>query len=178
MALIDDAFALVFTSSRSIGTLMPHVTVREVGKDEMVITEHPVETGAPISDHAFLRNAEVEMTVGWSDSTAAQSGYCREVYAELLELQRSRQPFDVFTGKRAYTSMLLSGITQETNPATENVLMVQARLREIKIVSTQTTSAPASAQASPQKTNPTTDVGPKQLQPSTTTGFASPTQRQ
>lgn len=178
MSLIDDAFALIFTSSRAIGTLMPHVVVREVGKDEMVITEHPVETGAPITDHAYLRNAEIEMTVGWSDSTAAQSGYCREVYEELLALQRSRQPFDVFTGKRSYTNMLLSGITQETSVATENVLLVQARLREINIVSTQTTAAPASAQASPDKTNPTADVGSKQLQPSKTTGFANPTQRQ
>lgn len=178
MALLDDAFALIFTSARSIGTLMPHVTVREVGKDELVITEHPVETGAPITDHAFLRNAEIEMTVGWSDATAAQSGYCREVYQELLELQRSRQPFDVFTGKRSYTNMLLGGIIQETGVSTENVLMVQARLREITIVSVETTAAPASAQASPQKTNPTSDVGSKQLQPSKTTGFASPTQRQ
>ncbi len=80
MALIDDAFALITTGSRQIGTLIPDVVVREAQRDEMVITDHPVETGAAISDHAFLRPVEVEMQVGWSDSTGGYVGYARDAY--------------------------------------------------------------------------------------------------
>lgn len=176
MALIDDLFALISTSSREFATLIPDVVMREVGRDVLAITSHPVERGAAISDHAFLQPLEVDMIMGWSDSIGG-SGYCREIYEELVALQQEREPFDVTTGKRNYQNMLLADISVQTDDKTENVLMVSGRFREIIIVETETTSAPASAQASPSKTQPTTDVGAKQLKSSGTTGFASPTAR-
>jgi hypothetical protein len=176
MALIDDLFALITTSSRSFSTLIPDVVLREVNKDELIVTDHPVERGAAISDHAFMRPLEVDMQMGWSDSTGGV-GYCQEIYQELVALQQEREPFEITTGKRSYENMLLVGITVQTEPTTENVLMVSGRFREIIIVETETTSAPASAQASPSKTQPTTDVGAKQLKSSGTSGFASPTAR-
>lgn len=176
MALLDDSFALITTQQRRISTLIPDVVVREVSRDELVITDHPVETGAAISDHAFMRPVEVEMVIGWSDSTAGQVGYIREVYEELLSLQKKREPFDISTGKRNYTSMLPGTISVQTDDRSENILMVTARFREIIIVSTQMTS-PKSAQASPEKTGSTTDMGQKQLKSTSTSGFASPAQR-
>lgn len=51
------------------GTLLiPDATIEEVHTDDLEITEHPVEQGAAISDHAFKRPAEVVITAGWSDS--------------------------------------------------------------------------------------------------------------
>lgn len=51
------------------GTLLiPDATIEEVHTDDMEITDHPVEQGASISDHAFKRPAEVVITAGWSDS--------------------------------------------------------------------------------------------------------------
>lgn len=49
-------------------TLIAQVTVEEVHQDEAEITEHPVEQGATIADHAFVRPAEVIITAGWSNS--------------------------------------------------------------------------------------------------------------
>jgi hypothetical protein len=123
-----------------------------VGRDELVITEHPVERGAAISDHAFVRPVEIEMTCGWSDSTAGYVGYIDEVYAELIALQKEREPFDVTSGKRTYENMLLAQVLQQTDERSENILMVTARFREVLIVSTETTSAPNSAQSNPSKT--------------------------
>lgn len=177
MALLDDSFALITTQQRRVSTLIPDVVTREVSRDELVITDHPVETGAAISDHAFLRPVEVEMILGWSDSTAGYVGYAREVYEQLISLQKQREPFEMSTGKRNYQNMLISSLGVQTDEKTENVLMVTARFREVIIVSTQTTGAPKSAQASPEKTGSTTDRGQKQLKSVGTSGFASPAAR-
>lgn len=51
------------------GTLIvPDATIEEVHNDEMEITDHPVEQGTTISDHAFNRPSELIVTAGWSDS--------------------------------------------------------------------------------------------------------------
>ncbi len=163
MSIIDDTFALIFSSTRQFGTIVPDVVIRELNRDEMVITDHPVERGAAISDHAFIRPLEVEMQLGWSDSTGGYAGYCEDVYQEVVALQKRREPFDLSTGKRRYKNMLVSSISVQTDEKTENALMMSARFREVIIVDTQTTSAPKSAQASPEKTSPTTQSGTQQL---------------
>jgi hypothetical protein len=48
--------------------LIPDATIEEVHTDDMEITDHPVEQGTAISDHAFKRPAELIITAGWSDS--------------------------------------------------------------------------------------------------------------
>jgi hypothetical protein len=164
MPLLDDAFALLLSGSRQIGTLVPDIVIREVNRDEMVITDHPVERGAAISDHAFLRPFEVEMQIAWSDSTGGYVGYARDAYEELQQLMQQREPFDVATGKRRYRNMLISGLTCQTDEKTEDISLISVRLREVNIVSTQTTSAPKSAQANPAKTGSTAQAGTQQLQ--------------
>lgn len=172
MALLDDAFALLMSGSRQIGTLIPDVVIREISKDEMVITDHPVERGAAISDHAFLRNAEIEMQIAWSDSTGGYVGYANDAYNELIALQGLREPFDVSTGSRRYRNMLLSSVAMTKDEKTENIALISARLREVIIVNTQTTGAAKSTQANPAKTGSTTTVGSQQLK-SGPTGFVA-----
>jgi hypothetical protein len=48
--------------------LVPDATIEEVHNSEMEITDHPVEQGTVISDHAFMRPQELIITAGWSDS--------------------------------------------------------------------------------------------------------------
>ncbi|WP_051988468.1 phage baseplate protein [Bosea sp. UNC402CLCol] len=177
MALIDDTFALLTTGTRQIGTLIPDVVIREISKDEMVVTDHPVERGASISDHAFFRPSEIEMQIAWSDSTGGYVGYATEAYEQLIALQRQREPFEVTTGSRQYQNMLLSSVSLSKDERTENISLISVRLREARIVSTQTTGAPNSAQANPAKTGATANVGQQQLKSSGTSGFASPSAR-
>ncbi|SAL25676.1 phage baseplate protein [Caballeronia telluris] len=69
---------------------VPDATLEEVHNDELEVTEHPVEQGTVIADHAFVRPAEVIITAAWSNSpnqtsilgalggfAAAQSGAAR-----------------------------------------------------------------------------------------------------
>lgn len=172
MSLIDDAFALITSNTRQIGMLIPDVVIREMQRDEMVITDHPVERGAAISDHAFLRPKEVEMQIAWSDSTGGYVGYAREAYEALLALQQERQPFTVTTGNRRYENMLVGSIALQKDEKSEHISAITVRLREVIIASTEMTGTPKSSQANPAKTGATTNVGQQQLKPST--GSAAP----
>lgn len=161
--ILDDLVPVLITLPRSIGFVIPNVVVEELHRDELVITDHPVERGAMISDHAFKRPAEVEMRCGWSDSGAGP-GFVIQVYQSLLALQRLREPFTVSTGKRLYPNMLIRGLGTTTDEKTEHALMVVCALREVIIVNTQATGAPAKDMALPAKTAPEVDAGTKQLQ--------------
>jgi hypothetical protein len=146
--------------NRRIGNLpVAEVTVSEDHDDDLTITEHPVEYGAAITDHAFKRPSEVRVRVGWSD---AYIGDSRMVYEQILQLQAARQPFDVYTGKRAYQSMLVASVHTETNSGLEHTFLTNVTLRQIILVSTQTLaggSANINNLALPQLNTPTTQTG-------------------
>lgn len=58
-----------FESTDNPGSLfIPDATIEEVHTDDLEITDHPVEQGTAISDHAFKRPSELVITAGWSDS--------------------------------------------------------------------------------------------------------------
>ncbi|OAZ21161.1 hypothetical protein AYK88_20820 [Klebsiella aerogenes] len=135
--------------SRRIGLIVPSVVVSEKHNDTLEITEHPVETGAPVSDHAYKRPSEVVMEVGFAgggslldfidtSSLGLTLGLSpKETYQQILDLQSSRIPFDVVTGKRLYSNMLIRAIEVTTDRTSENVLMAVLTLREVIITQTQ-----------------------------------------
>lgn len=169
MALLGElTYALISTSSRSLGGIIPDVVIEETHRDSLIITQHPVEKGAAITDHAFLRPAEVEMRCGFSNASHGDEGYARAVYDGLRRLQASRQPFAVYTGKRAYRDMLIADLGVTTEARTENVLAVAVRLQQIIIVSTKTTgtgtgtAAAGASQANPASTGSVQNKGEQQ----------------
>lgn len=147
---MDILSTLLRLQSRKIGVIIPDVVVSEKHSDTLEITEHPVETGAAISDHAYTRPSEVVMEVGFAGggslldfassltSTSLLGMSPRETYQKLLDLQSGRTTFDVVTGKRIYKNMLLRTIEVTTDKSTENVLSAVLTLREVIITSTQT----------------------------------------
>ncbi|PAV02596.1 hypothetical protein CBG25_09905 [Arsenophonus sp. ENCA] len=148
-----DMLSTLFSQrSRKIGLLVPDVIISEKHHDTLEITEHPVELGAEIADHAYKRPAEVTMEVGFSsggslldfrDTRHVGIGLglsAPEIYQQILALQASRQPFDVITGKRKYQNMLIRAIEVTTDKHTETVLMAILTLRELNITQTQKAS--------------------------------------
>ncbi len=136
--ILEDAYALITQSARSISTIIPDCPVEEVHRDELQVTMHPVATGTPITDHSFLMPQMVELRWGWSNSNAQAEGYVQAVYQELLTLQQSRQPFDVSTGKRQYNNMLLRSLQIRTDEASEFTLMGLAICQQVILTSVQT----------------------------------------
>lgn len=54
-----------------IGGIDIQATLEEVMTDTVHVTDHPVEAGAEVSDHAYYRPAELTLRCGWSNSSAA-----------------------------------------------------------------------------------------------------------
>lgn len=168
---------LQITPKGNIGGIEIQATLEELYSDVLHTTQHPVEIGAPITDHAYKRPMEVVIKCGWSNSgidalvstvTSLFSGdlsmtdYVGGIYSQLLALQESRQPFDITTTKRIYSNMLIVALMSRVDEKTSNVLMVTATCREMLIVETQaTTLPPKENQASPQETASAENAGVK-----------------
>lgn len=151
-----------------LGTIIPEIVVKEEYNDELRITEHPVEQGAAITDHAYKLPARLRMTAAWSPglSTLFNRSYVNDVYDKLLILQNSRVPFSVVTGRRYYTNMLLRTLSTDRDEKTNNILMVSAVCQQILIVNTQVISVPSNdVQKDPATTGAATNRGAQQLQP-------------
>lgn len=158
---------LVFFRSRAIGPFVANVTLEEHHVDELVVTDHPVERNAVISDHAYKRPNQVSIRVGYSNSSVFANGdpnYVQSVYAQFLRLQESRIPFEILTGKRFYNNMLIQRLSTTTDQSTENALLLEVACREVIIVDTQvvTVSQPA-VQKDPANTAAVSNEGTKQV---------------
>lgn len=145
---------------RSIGGLTAEVTVKEQARDELTITQHPVERGAAISDHLFKNPAMLMVQIGWS----AAKGDPTDLYQQLLTMQSSGELFEVQTGKRLYQNMAMRTLVQDTDQASENALNVTIQLQELMLVDTLETTMPPNANRSdPQSASGVADTGTKSL---------------
>ncbi|CDL79914.1 phage baseplate protein [Xenorhabdus cabanillasii] len=171
-----DILSMLFSQgTRKIGMIVPSVVISEKHQDSTEITEHPVQLGAAISDHAYDRPSEVTMELGFAGGgslidmfdlgTGTSLGKSpKAVYQQLLALKASKKPFNVTTGKRQYKNMLIRAIEVTTDKTSENVLMVTLTLREVIIVETQTVkgvTAPPERMKAPLDTGPVVDKGTK-----------------
>ena len=162
MTMLNPSTPATIIPRRSIGPFNATVTLEEIASDDLEITQHPVQQGATITDHAYLKPATVSIKIMFNAADAPLA----ETYAKLRQLQASREPFDVVTGKRAYKNMLFKSLGQTNDAQTENVLSISAELQEIFIVQVETTTVPPRRQqANPGKTGATENAGQKSAQP-------------
>lgn len=154
---------------RRLGTITGYTTFEETGTDRLAVTRHPVEQGASITDHSYKQPAELVIDIGFSNSDAAaffDPNYINTKYQELLDLQVSRDPVDVVTGKRLYKNMLITAIAQNTNNTNPQALSLIITLEQVIIVQTSTVNAPPAAdQQYPEQTNSVTNRGAQQAIP-------------
>ncbi|ERT13930.1 phage baseplate protein [Photorhabdus temperata] len=150
---MDILSAIFQQQTRSFGTesmlLVPSVVIAEKHTDALEITEHPVEIGAAVSDHAYKKPSEITMELGFAGGGSlldfvdtSKIGLSmglspKETYQKILDLQELREPFNVITGKRTYENMLIKAIEVTTDRHSENVLLCTLTLREVIISSTQ-----------------------------------------
>ena len=166
---------LLFGKKRNIGGVIPDVVIQEVHDDAVTITQHPVEYGAAISDHAYREPSQIVMTVGWTPGSLLVNGVLSgsifkglqsldDVYQSLLGIQRLREPFDLITGKRAYTDMMITALSVTTDKDTENALIVTVTMQEVLRARTMVIPAEPEKQAEPSKTSTPANAGVKQPQ--------------
>jgi hypothetical protein len=146
---------------------------------QLRMTEHPVQTGASISDHAFLLPSEVTLEIGMSDAMQAftagvfTSNKSKSISAfeTLVALQEGAQPLTVTTRLATYQNMLIESIHALDTKATIAGLRATVVFREI--FTGTVTATPVSAR--PQTTD-STNIGTKpSLTPPSTISTFTPT---
>lgn len=109
----------------------------------LTITQHPVQTGANISDHAFVNPIRMTMQVGVSDCMAYRSGAdyggdgdtkSVEAYRLLCKLQELRTPMQVVTRLNTYQNMLIESIDVSDDVSTLCALKATVNLVQVLVV--------------------------------------------
>lgn len=152
----------------SIAYVIPQVFIGSETRDEMTLTQHPIETGAPVSDHVYKEPTTLNMTVGWGAGGgfldfSGTTNNVNDAYDVLLELQNERAVLDVTTAIRTYKNMVMVSLSRTVNKETNAVCLVDVGFKEAVIVDTQATTLPPKVnQAEPQKTAAPNTEGTKQ----------------
>jgi len=192
---LSSANLVQITPQSTIGGIAVQAVLEETHVDRLEVTEHPVESGTPISDHSFLKPTEVMLRCGWSNASPealtgavtslfsggglSASDYVLSIYSQLLALQKSRQPFTITTTARTYDNMMMPALYVTRDEKTAQALMVTATCREVILATTQSTSLPPqTSQTNPAATAETQNVGVATVVPGSPApgGSVDPTQ--
>lgn len=120
----------VIAFSSLIGPVPLNVLISEQHTSEVEVTSNPIETGAEVNDHAYVKPKKVELEV--ADKNAAIT------FNALVEFQESRTPFTLVTGFRVYQNMVITELDALRDKQHSRVLKAKVKLREVIIVETGT----------------------------------------
>lgn len=135
---------------------------------ELYITENPVETGADLSDFAYLKPVKLVMQIKMSDVATSRiqgqftGGKTRSLQAfqVLATLQGNKIPVNVMTRIGGFKNMLVQSISIPDDIKTQNGLMCTVILQEIFVAQTKTVKISANKQVTDSTNKGTPDVTP------------------
>jgi hypothetical protein len=164
----------LFGTKRTIGPITVQTPINEETTDVLTVTKQPVQSGAPITDHAYQEPTVLTMNILQQNNTSILglqeltetfsgpgAGGLAQIYQTFLSLQSSRVPFNVLTPKRVYKNMLITTLRQNTDSKTENILSLSITLQQVIIVSVGTVQVPPTQQTNPAATQATQNAGQK-----------------
>lgn len=133
--------------SRTFGTFAFDAVFNESHSVTANVTEHPLQTGAPISDHAYLNPVEIPISIGMSDAatelgTIAGGSADRSVtaYSKLLQLMASFEPVTLITRLTTYENMLITSIAADDDYTTQHALKATIIFKQIEVAEVSTVS--------------------------------------
>ena len=137
---------------------------------ELYITQFPVETGASISDHSYIKPVKLVFQIGMSDVATSlvswqftgESGRTRSLTAfdVIAQLQTQRIPVNIQTRLGGFGNMLVQSISIPDDYKTLHGLRASVTMQEIFVASTTTVKI----SANPQTTDSTNRGNPEPLQ--------------
>lgn len=141
----------------SSGTLYFDALLHADHNSTVTPTQHPVQTGAAISDHAYVEPREISLEVGMTDVVGGDGSSVR-AYQSFLALMQKREPCTVVTRLGTYQNMLLTSISAPDDYTTMYGLRCTLIFTEIRIVSVATVKVQQTTSGG--KTTPTTTSTP------------------
>jgi hypothetical protein len=135
---------------------------------ELTATKHPIQTGASLTDHAYLQPARVILEVAMSDVMdrvapnlfTSNSSKSVSAFQTMLDVQAGRQPITLVTRLKTYNNMLILDHRAVEDHTTVRGARMMLRLEQIFVAAL----AQNTVSARPNQTN-TTDEGTKVGQP-------------
>jgi hypothetical protein len=117
----------------------------------LTITDQPVQTGAALTDHAYLQPQELQMEIGMSDVAKSfipgqftdSSSRSVTAYQILRQLQALRVPIQIFTRLYEYNNMLIETISAPDDFTTQYAMKCTVTFREILVAQVTTVNISA-----------------------------------
>jgi hypothetical protein len=128
IAVFDQEFNQVFPQARIIKPI-----IKPTAKG----MEHPIESGATITDHVITQPREIELTTKIVQPNIA------DTYALIQQYFDSRTLFFIQTKAAIYENMYLLEIPHEEDPDEYDAITLILNFKQALIVNTQTTTIPA-----------------------------------
>lgn len=122
VAVFDQNFNQLFIQARAI---------KAVVKEQSKVMEHPVESGAIITDHRIVLPIEIDLSL-----ILASEDY-QDVYQSIKQYYLNGTLLIVQTRSGIYTNQLISGLPHEEDPTMYNALTLALSLKEVILVSAQ-----------------------------------------
>lgn len=127
---------------------------------ETEVTKNPVETGASIVDHSYIKPPKLDIDIQMSDVNESlvqnqfSGGWSRSVTAWniLKKIQEDRIPFSVFTRLGRYDNMIITRLTSDDDSETISSLKAKVTLEQIPVARVRIVKVSAAPQTT-QSTN-------------------------
>lgn len=131
------ATSLLFSGKGAFDSLAFDATLTEQHTSDAEITEHPVETGANISDHVRSKPDRLQMDAILSNSPLtgnAEAGRAENLYEQLRLLKESATLLTVLTSLRTYESMAIESLGVPRTAKEAGAVHVNVTLKQIRLV--------------------------------------------
>ena len=122
VAIFDQNYNQLFREARAI---------KAVVKEQSKVMEHPVESGAIITDHRILLPTEIELSL-----ILASADY-QSVYKSIRQYYLNATLLTVQTRSGVYIDQLIAAIPHEEDPAMFDALSIALSLKRVYFVTAQ-----------------------------------------
>ena len=148
-----------YTGPTLIGDLAIDCTVTETHSSSATVTEHPVESGANITDHIRPEPLQLSITgivsdtplgskqiqrsidiggtsvqVTQQETPSSATGFGRTAWSKLEAIRSAAKPIKVVTRDKTYESMALVSLSVPKDARTGGAFMFTAQFKQVRIV--------------------------------------------
>lgn len=148
VAVFTQDYTQVFRDARAI---------KAVIKETSKVMEHPIETGAIVTDHRIVWPVEIDLNLILLPETY------RDIYYEIRDLYLQGTLLIVQTRSGLYENQLINSMPHEESPTIYNTITITLSLKQVQMVTAQYTTVPRN-----QKNTSTVKRGTQQGTPANT----------
>jgi hypothetical protein len=136
--------------------------VSETPEFDLDVTDHPVETGASITDHSLVRPVILSIEgiitdtpIGLIAESREESGVLptNDGFQKLLDIKDAREPVTIVTSLKTFKNMVMQSLTVPRDASTGDALIFRATFKQIRLVTNARTTIPVLVPRAKKKIN-------------------------